>query len=76
MITKWIDIREKSFVNAYIQVLKCRINSHKSDGGIKRATTQCFLQKKHLFCLSLNFLNILLEIILLSYYTINHIIRH
>ena len=24
MITKWIDIRAKSFVNAYIQVLKLR----------------------------------------------------
>ena len=38
MITKWIDIRAKSFVNAYIQVLKCRINSHTSDSGIKLAT--------------------------------------
>ena len=37
MITKWIDIRAKSFVNAYIQVVKCRINSHTSDGGIKLA---------------------------------------
>ena len=38
MITKWIDVREKSFVNAYIQVSKRRINSHTSDGGIKLAT--------------------------------------
>ena len=38
MIIKWIDIRAKSFVNAYIQVLKCRINSHTSDGEIKLAT--------------------------------------
>ena len=37
MITKWIDIRAKSFVNAYIQVVKRRINSHASDGGIKLA---------------------------------------
>ena len=38
MIIKWIDIRAKSFVNAYIQVLKRRINSHTSDSGIKLAT--------------------------------------
>ena len=45
MITKWIDIRTKSFVNVYIQVLKLRINSHTSDGGIKLATTQFFFKK-------------------------------
>ena len=38
MIIKWIDIRAKSFINAYIQVLKRRINSHTSDGEIKLAT--------------------------------------
>ena len=48
MITKWVDIRAKSFVNAYIQVLKRRINSHISDGGIKLATA-CFSYKKIFF---------------------------
>ena len=38
MIIKWIDIRAKSFVNPYIQVLKRRRNSHTSDNGIKLAT--------------------------------------
>ena len=37
MILKWIDIRAKSFVNTYIQVLKHRINSHTSDGENKLA---------------------------------------
>ena len=49
MITKWIDIRAKSFVNVYIQVLKLRINSHTSDGGIKLATTQFFFKKTIFF---------------------------
>ena len=39
MIIKWIDVRAKSFLNAYIQVLKRRINSHTSDGGNKLATS-------------------------------------
>ena len=39
MILKWIDIRTKSFVNAYIQVLKHRINSHTSDGENKLAAS-------------------------------------
>ena len=47
MITKWIDVRGKSFVNAYIEVLKHRINSHTSDGGIKVATTR--FNKKTIF---------------------------
>ena len=38
MIIKWIDIRTKLLVNAYIQVLKRRINSHKLDGEIKLVT--------------------------------------
>ena len=38
MIIKWINIKAKSYVNAYIQVLKHRINSHTSDDGIKLAT--------------------------------------
>ena len=38
MIIKWIDIRAKSFVNACIEFLKHRINSHTSDGGFELAT--------------------------------------
>ena len=38
MIIKWINIRAKSFVNACIQVLKRKINSHTSNGRIKLAT--------------------------------------
>ena len=39
IITKWIVIRAKSFVNTFIKVLKSRINNHTSDGGFKLATT-------------------------------------
>ena len=38
MIIKWINIKAKSYVSSYIQVLKHRINSHTSDDGIKPAT--------------------------------------